>query len=160
MTMWNAGFLYKLGRIDHIPMEFRSDSLEFGSAVHLVLADFYQEKMAGNNLLLKDIHALFEQYWGRWEASPEIAYSKGKDFETLLMEGKELLSTWYDKLPEDCFTVLSIEEPFSFSIPSIPLPIIGATDLIEEDEDGTIIITDWKTSGRSYSNDEVETACS
>jgi putative RecB family exonuclease len=151
-----CGLLYKLGRIDHIPMEFRSDSLEFGSAVHLVLADFYQEKMAGNNLLLKDIHALFEHYWGRWEGSPEIAYSKGKDFETLLMEGKELLSTWYDKLPEDSFTVLSIEEPFSFSIPSIPLPIIGATDLIEEDEDGTIIITDWKTSGRSYSNDEVD----
>jgi hypothetical protein len=91
-----CGLLYKLGRIDHIPMEFRSDSLEFGSAVHLVLAAFYQERLIGNTLLLKDIHALFEHYWGRWQGSPEIAYARGKDFETLLMEGKELLSTWYD----------------------------------------------------------------
>jgi putative RecB family exonuclease len=36
------------------------------------------------------------------------------------------------------------------------LPIIGATDLIEEDDSGTIIITDWKTSARAYGIDEVD----
>ena len=36
------------------------------------------------------------------------------------------------------------------------MPIIGATDLIEEDDSGTIIITDWKTSARAYGIDEVD----
>ncbi len=29
-------------------------------------------------------------------------------------------------------------------------------DLVEQDEAGTIVITDWKTSSRAYSTDEVE----
>ena len=37
-----------------------------------------------------------------------------------------------------------------------PVPIIGAIDLVEEDIAGTIIVTDFKTSGRAYSNDEVD----
>ena len=36
------------------------------------------------------------------------------------------------------------------------MPIIGAMDLIEEDESQTLIITDFKTSGRAYSVDEVD----
>ena len=33
---------------------------------------------------------------------------------------------------------------------------IGAVDLVERDNSGTIIITDFKTSARAYSNDEVD----
>ena len=72
------------------------------------------------------------------------------------MEGKDLLTAWYMKLPEDNFKVLAIEEAFSFHIPGVEVPIIGAMDLIEEDEAGTLIITDFKTSGRAYSADEVD----
>jgi CRISPR/Cas system-associated exonuclease Cas4 (RecB family) len=38
----------------------------------------------------------------------------------------------------------------------IPVPVIGAIDLVEEDEAGTIIITDFKTSKRSYSASEID----
>ena len=43
-----------------------------------------------------------------------------------------------------------------FRIPGVPVPIIGATDLVEEDPSGAIIITDFKTSGKAYSVDEVD----
>jgi putative RecB family exonuclease len=72
------------------------------------------------------------------------------------MFGKDLLTAWYNKLPDDQFTILAIEEAFSFTLPGIPIPIIGAMDLVEEDNAGTIIITDFKTSGRAYSKDEVD----
>ena len=36
-----CGLLYKFGRIDKLPMEFKSDALEFGTAIHLVLAEYY-----------------------------------------------------------------------------------------------------------------------
>jgi putative RecB family exonuclease len=72
------------------------------------------------------------------------------------MEGKELLTTYYHKCPHDQFKVISIEEPFSFTLEGCPVKIIGAFDLVEEDEAGTIIVVDWKTSGRAYSADEVD----
>ena len=67
-----------------------------------------------------------------------------------MMNGIDLLTAWYHKLPDDDFKVIGIEEAFSFNLPGVSVPIIGAIDLAEEDESGTIIITDFKTSGRAY----------
>ena len=153
----DCGLLYKFGRIDKIPFEFVYDALEYGSTIHKVLGDFYQEKLIGNKLILKELHQLFEKYWREAaEGRDDIKYSNGKDFETLLNDGKELLTTYYNKLPDDNFKILAIEEPFSFGIDGLDIPIIGITDLVEEDESGTIIITDWKTAGKSYSRDDVD----
>jgi len=152
-----CGLLYRFAKIDKIPWEHKPDAMEFGTVIHLVLGEFYQERMIGNQMLLKDIHKSFEEHWRRVaEDSTEIKYSKGKDFKTLLMNGVDLLTVWYNKLPDDDFKVIGIEEPFSFTIPDISIPIIGAIDLIEEDEAGTVIITDFKTSARAYSISEVD----
>jgi putative RecB family exonuclease len=152
-----CGLLYKFGRIDRLPMEFKSDALEFGSAIHATLAEFYQFKMVGDILPLKIIHQCFETNWKLLAQGVEdIRYAEEKNFETLLREGKELLTVWYEKLPKDDFKILSIEEAFTFTIPEVPLAIIGATDLVEEDPSGAIIVTDFKTSGKAYSIDEVD----
>lgn len=152
-----CSLLYKLGRIDKIQMEFKADTLIFGTVVHKVLGKVYEEKMIGNKMLLKDIHKSFEEHWHREaEGRTDIKYAKGNDFETLFMEGKDLLTAYYMKLKDDNFNVIGIEEAFSFHIPGIEIPIIGAMDLIEEDEAGTIIITDFKTSKRAFSVDEVD----
>ena len=152
-----CGMLYRFGRVDRLPMEFVSDALEFGSVIHVVLADYYQAKITGDRLTLKEIHESFRQHWHRVaDGRTDIQYSDGKDFNTYLMEGVDLLTAWYSKLPGDNFKVLGIEEAFSFELPDLPVPVIGAIDLIEEDAAGTIIITDFKTSGRAYSIDEVD----
>ena len=152
-----CGLLYRFGRIDKLPMEFKSDALEFGTAIHLVLAEYYYARMTGDRMPIKDVHRLFEDRWRSVaEDNDEIRYSVGKDFKTLLSSGTDLLTAWHGKLPNDNYRILSIEEPFSFDIPGLPIPVIGVTDLIEEDESGTIIITDWKTSARSYGIDEVD----
>ena len=152
-----CGLLYKLGRIDRIPMEYKSDALEFGSVIHLVLGEYYEVKMVGDRMSLKDVHENFRQHWQRVaEGRTDIQYAVGKDFGSLLMNGIDLLTAWYMKLPEDNFKVLGIEEAFSFYIPGIEIPIIGAMDLIEEDEADTIIITDFKSSKKSYSVSEID----
>ena len=148
---------YKFGRIDKLPMDFKSDALEFGTCIHRVLEQYYQEKMIGEKLLLKDIHQLFESTWKSIaNGRDDIRYSNDHDYKSLLMYGKDLLTTWYNKLPDDNYKILAIEEAFSFSLPDIDIPIIGAMDLVEEDNAGTIIITDFKTSGRAYSIDEAD----
>jgi len=106
---------------------------------------------------LKDLQRIFEMQWRETaEDNSEIRYANGKDFQSYLMKGIDMLSTWYSKMAEDdSFHVLSVEEAFQFTIPDLPIPIIGAMDLIEEDDSGAVIITDWKTAGRAYSADEV-----
>jgi putative RecB family exonuclease len=153
----DCGLLYRFGRVDKIKPEFKPDAMELGSAVHLVLAEFYKQRMVGTKLLLKEIHESFEGFWRELaEDNSDIQYSEGKDFDTLLLEGKELLTAWFNKLPENEFIVIGVEEPFILTLPDLYIPIIGYIDLLEEDESGTIIITDFKTSGRSYSNDETD----
>ena len=152
-----CSLLYKFGRIDRLPMQFTSDALLFGTTIHRVLEQFYSAKMIGEKLLLKDVHQIFETTWTGIAADrDDIRYAEGNDFKSLLMLGKDLLTAWYSKLPDDDFTILGIEEAFSFTLPGIPIPIIGAMDLIEEDSAGTLIITDFKTSGRAYSKGEVD----
>lgn len=153
----DCGLLYKLSRIDKIKPEFKPDALEFGSAIHLVLAEFYKQKMIGNKLSLKDVQEAFEGFWRELaEDNFDIRYAEGKDFESLLREGKELLIPWYNKMHENEYKIIGVEEPFLLSLRELDVPILGYIDLIEEDEAGTIIITDHKASGRSYSNDETD----
>ena len=152
-----CSLLYKFGRIDRLPMEFKSDALEFGTCIHRVLEQFYCARMIDEKMLLKDVHQIFDTTWTAiTKDRDDIRYSGDNDFKSLLMYGKDLLTAWYNKLPDDGFTILAIEEAFSFTLPGIPIQIIGAMDLVEEDSAGTIIITDFKTSGRAYSKDEVD----
>jgi putative RecB family exonuclease len=152
-----CSLLYRFGRIDRLPMEFKAEALEFGTCIHRILEQFYCARMINEKMLLKDIHQIFETIWkGIAENNDDIRYSGDNDYKSLLMYGKDLLTAWYNKLPDDGFTILAIEEAFSFTLPGIPIPIIGAMDLVEEDSAGTIIITDFKTSGRAYSKDEVD----
>jgi len=152
-----CSLLFKFGRIDRLPMEFKSDALEFGTTIHLVLAAFYQEKMSGHRMPLKDLHRLFEMQWREIaEDNADIRYAQGRDFQSYLHQGIDMLTVWYNKAADDdSFRVLSVEEPFQFTLPDLPVRIIGAMDLVEEDDSGAVIITDWKTAGRAYGYDEV-----
>ena len=148
---------YRLGRIDKLPLEFQSDALLFGTCIHRVLEEYYSARMIGDRMLLKDVHEFFVFKWLEIaKGRTDIRYADGSDYNVLLMYGRDLLTAWYNKLPDDDFTILAIEEAFSFNLPGIDIPIIGAMDLVEQDSAGTLIITDFKTSGRAYSKDEVD----
>ena len=152
-----CSLLYKFGRIDRLPMAFKADAMVLGTCVHRVLEQYYSANMIGERMLLKYVHEIFETTWTAIAGDrDDIRYNGDHDFKSLLMYGKDLLTAWYNKLPADDFTILAIEEAFSFTLPDIPIPIIGAMDLVEEDNAGTLIITDFKTSGRAYSKDEVD----
>ena len=60
-----CGMLYRFGRIDKLPMEYVSDALEFGSVIHIVLAEYYQSKLTADRLTLKEVHESFRHHWQR-----------------------------------------------------------------------------------------------
>lgn len=157
-TYISCGLQYRFSRVDRLPPEFIPDNLVFGSTIHRLLAQFYEAKMIGDLMALSNIHDLFKKLWT--EAAKDrddIRYADGKDFETLLTQGIHLLTAWYSNLDDNNnYRVLAIEEAFTFNLADIPVPVIGAIDLVEEDEVGTIIITDHKTAARSYSANDID----
>ena len=156
-TYIDCSLQYWFAYVKRLPMEFVSDALEFGSAIHLTLADFYRTKMVGDRMSLKDIHERYRQFWTiRVKDRSDIKYTEGKDFQSYLIEGVDLLTAWFNKLPDDNFTVIAVEEAFVFEVDGIPIPIVGAIDLVQQDDSGTIIITDHKSTKRAYSPDEID----
>jgi len=155
-TYMECGLCYKFGKIDKLKPEFTSDNLLFGSAIHQTLGAYYLEKKIGKIMSIKEIHAAFEEFWEIEAKDREgIQFSNGKNYQTLMIEGKDLLSAWHSKLLPDQFTVIGVEEGFSFQIPGMDIPIVGFIDLMEEDQD-TLIITDFKTAGKAYSADDID----
>ena len=154
----SCGLHYKFGKIDKIKSEFTSDALVFGSTIHKVLEMFYIDKMEGVKMPLSEMLNHFEEQWRKAaEKNSNIKFKEGKSFSSLMREGKALLTVYFESLPEDNFQCLAIEEAFSFNIPGVEVPFIGCIDLIEEDESsGTVIISDFKTSSKSYSVGDVD----
>jgi len=153
----DCSLLYKFGRVQKIPIEVTSDALILGASVHYVLAEFYQEILIGRKMTAKELTVLFTKSWKQLAFKKKnIEYSEGKDYNTILLTGKELLLTYHTSIPEEEYTILSIEEPFSFTIEGVPVPIIGVYDLVIEDSAGVVTIIDHKTTSRAYSVDEVD----
>lgn len=147
-----CGFLYRLKRIDRVEPEGRSEALELGSVIHAVLSEFHENRKEGKKLTKKKLLSLFTARW-KESATEGIQYSERSNARALLKEGKALLAAYYDGQTDDDFKVIATEEPISFEISGITM--LGIIDLIEEDSAGTIIITDFKTTGRAYSANEV-----
>lgn len=142
---------YRFSRIEKLKPEFKSDNMEFGSCIHQALADFHQERMMGNIMTKDQLQERFIYHWIiRASDNDEIKYKGENSFNSLLEQGKALLKTYHDSFSDDNTVVLAIEEPFRFIIDNLPIPIVGVMDLVEEDEQGNIIITDFKTAAKSY----------
>ena len=152
-----CGLNYMFGRIAHIEPEFIADNLVFGKAVHKALEIFHRQRMEGVKLSQEEFLNEFETWWNTYAADrPDIKYKEGNDFKTLLEQGKQLLTVYCEQVPEDKNRVIAVEEGFSFEIDGLSIPIIGYMDLVEEDENGNIVIVDFKTSAKSYNSKQID----
>jgi putative RecB family exonuclease len=148
---------YKFSKIDKLSPEFVSDNLVFGSSIHQALAEFNQERLSGIRMKLEDLKALFADIWHQKAyENPWIKYSTGKNYQSLSNLGQDMLEVYYRQLSAKEFTIISIEEPFKFEIDGLEVPMIGIMDLVEQDDhDGSIVITEYKTAAKAYGLDDV-----
>ncbi len=154
-----CGLHYKFSRIDKLKTKYRADAMVFGSAIHNVLAEFNQERLIGKILSVTELQDRFEHHWTAYAKGKEdILYKKGKTFEILMQEGKELIRVFGENIEKSGMqkhTVIAIEEAFEFHLQGLPMPMIGVMDLVEEDDQGNIYIIDYKTSAAAYSADKI-----
>ncbi len=131
----DCGLRYKLSRVDLLPPESTPAEMVLGSAIHRALADFYQELKSGRKLTTNELTTAFEKHWR---------------FLT-----HDLVNVFHREFKPDGSKIIGIEEPFSFNIAGLPVPIIGVYDLVLDSE-GVITICDTKTSQKAFSNADVD----
>jgi len=130
--------------------------LVFGNAVHRTLDHFYRTKLDGTRLSVDEMQSLFERTWLECvDACTVVKYGDNRSPTTMIECGKALIATYLREVPDTAFTVLATEQPFVLELDNLPVPVIGIIDLVEEDEKGTVIITEFKTSARKLSHDDV-----
>ncbi len=153
-TYIDCGLLYRFSRIDKLRPEFKADVLIFGSVIHRILEIFYQGFLEGYKISLQELSDLFETHW-RESVNETVRFTKNNDYDSMLELGINVLKTWYDSQPGGQYRLFAVEEPFSFNVPGVPIPIIGGMDLIEQDPSGTIIITDHKNAAKAMPEKDV-----
>lgn len=152
-----CGLQYKFSRVDKLKPEFITDALIYGSTIHRSIEKVQTNRLFGDLTTVEEAIEYFENHWREAaEDNEEILYRKGTSFTSLLNQGKKLMTIYIESLSETGYEILALEEPFELKLEGLDIPIIGIWDMVEEDESGTIIITDHKTAARAYSTDEVD----
>jgi putative RecB family exonuclease len=156
-TYLDCSLAYRFRYVDKLPSEGTPDRLVFGTAIHSVLADFYMHLMCGTRLSHDDLKTLWEVHWKNSAGSrTDILWKNDNSFESLKTEGEKLLEAFSRFYVLEDTAVIAVEEGFSFNLPEIPVPIIGAYDLVLEDPGGQVTIVDHKTLSRAYSKKEMD----
>ena len=156
-TYMDCGLCYKFQKIDKRKPDFQPDSMLFGIAMHKVMADFNRERAKGQFVDLETMQKWFTGHWQDLVSRQEnISYSNGQDYYSCLSQGHQLLQTFMEHFDPHQYRVLYVEEPFSIQLEGMPCPVVGYIDLIEEDESGTVVITEYKTAGKAYSRDQID----
>ena len=153
----DCGLQYKFRKVDEIKPEFTSDNLVFGSSVHKALAKFNQYRAENKAVSAAELGDWFEEYWtGAVQNNGQIKYSGSNDYQSCLILGKSLLETFHNHNQNSDYQVLEIEKEFKLELEGFEYPIIGYIDLLETDDAGNILVTEYKTSSKAYSRTQID----
>ncbi len=127
---------YKLRYLLKIPGA-PTPSQSFGTSIHLVLKDFYQSWIIGNNISIKDSSKLFTTNWIN-----EGYFSKEHE-KKALAKAKQIVIKYLKKNFNKDHLPIALEQPFKFNLGN--LKISGRIDRIDLLENGKVEIIDYKT---------------
>ena len=122
----------------------------FGSTLHKVLERFHDSGDAGVTTVGDALQA-YEESW------IDAGYSSQEEMQEAFGEGREIiLATLSDeRVAERKAKVLAVEKLLKYNMGDFDL--VGRIDRIDEHEDGTLEIIDYKSGRSTVTNSEVET---
>ena len=139
------------------PPSHRSGDLVFGSAIHGALAEYHRRIQAspGASIPLGEILPVFERQMdeAQKEAVP-VLWEDTDSPDKLRALGRALLELYTETIQHN--RILAVEQPFH--IPrrdpatgkELDECVVGVVDLVEQDADGTVWITELKTAAKRY----------
>lgn len=151
-------YLYQYVR--GLPWEFIPDYFPFGRSVHTAAKAFYLSmKETGKRISLEELTGHFTKSWDH-ESQGNIRYQKGQDKDSLKAKGILMLEAFHENVAPR--KILEVEYPFSVALVQkktgeiLPYNLSGIFDLIEADEEGTIIVVELKTGSKRFTEEQLD----
>ncbi len=143
-----------------LPWEFVPEYFPFGRSIHKTAELFYRTlKEKGERISLEALTQRFKESWDR-ESQGNIRYKEGQNRDILREKGIQMLKVFHKNISPQ--KILGVEVPFSVDLIQeetgeiLPYKLGGIFDLIESDEEGSLIVVELKTSARRFSDDQLD----
>ena len=155
---------YYFERILQLKRPFITSKLVFGSVLHEVLAAYHRNIQLGCHISIDKAQRFFQLLWQLREAGELIQYS-GEKKEQLHDQAMHLIDLYFNQRPPT--DVIGVEQTFVVPIKTssgefLEKPLVAIVDLLTR-ESGQLTVTEFKTSGRQYSENgtdrELQAAC-
>ncbi len=141
---------YHLHRRLRIQPAFTPSALVFGGAIHEALSMYHQARLEGRELGLEEMMQAYDERWA--EVDETVKYKKEADQDSLRKKAERMLEV-YLKEPSLAGTPVAVEEKVNTCLRDDLPPLWGRLDLLEETEDGKLVLTDFKTASSRRSKD-------
>ena len=137
---------YKFRYVDNAPVERTCSALPFGRAFHAALTE---RARVGMDLKLADTKDIFADFF-KYEiaAAENLRYKPNETYDSLRQTGFDMLTVALENWQDD-YTVESVAESFSVTVPGLLRPLIGEFDCVVSDGSETTIV-DWKTASSKW----------
>jgi putative RecB family exonuclease len=140
-------FKYELG----LAPEFLPAPLIFGVSFHRAVELFFQARMGGRpDPTLDELHTTFQLAWETQSQGQDIHYKDGDDAESQHQLARRMLSAFVNHFADRRLDVIAVEQRASARLARDLPDLLGFLDVIERLPNGSICITEIKTSGRRF----------
>lgn len=151
---------YYFERVLKLERPFVPSGMAVGSAVHVALAEYHKALQHNRPVSPAQIQATFQSAWEDSENRQPIQFRNGETREASIDQGVALLEVYMQEPPPE--NILAVEQPMIVPLHTsggefLEKPLVAVVDLLCRDEDG-LRVTEFKTSGRRYSESEADTS--
>lgn len=147
-------------RVLKLPQPTIGSGLVLGSAIHNALAVYHQYLMEKKDPVEQQVRQEFFETWVSRTEKQKVEFKANESQEDLIEQGLALLKLYLEEPPPQ--NIVAIEQRFLIPLHNsngeyLETPLLAFTDLITKEEE-VFKVTEFKTSGRSYGNFEVESS--
>ena len=152
---------YYFERVVKLPRKGVTDAQVLGSAVHSALATYHRKLQSGGAVTAESIRQAYLDAWDGQVEDGQVVTMGDKSLGDSRDLGMTLVEVYLEQPPSG--TIIAVESPMMAPIANsqgeyLEKPVLIVADLVTRQEDGTLKITEIKTSGRAYSESEVATS--
>jgi len=152
---------YEFQYVKALPWEFVPEYFPFGRAIHEVAKLFYRTlKETGQRIPLADLTQHFKATWDKETQANNIRYKEKQNRDTAREKGVQLVKVFYENVAPQ--RIIGVEVPFSVDLvleetgEVLPCKLSGIFDLIEADQEDTLVIVELKTSSKRFTDDQLD----
>lgn len=147
-------------RVLKLPEPTISSGLVLGSAVHNALAFYHMSLKQRRQTGTEDVRQSYLEHWEFREEEKPIEFKAGESRTNLIDLGMALIDLYLREPPPP--EIVSVEQRILVPLHNsegeyLETPLVAIADLVTRDEGG-LKINEFKTSGRSYGELEVQTS--